>query len=268
MSTPWKQPKRFAPIEPKPDKPRSWLETGWQPPKKWDDPPTKAPRRPTYLDRDWGNRRPEPARDDYPEESVADYSVRIAMHEAAHAAANYLLGGEVRSVEAKEREGCTVKARMTDHPVADAVTWLAGLAWDRSRGLPLLSANPTDIEGATKALAREFSGPALDRACKVAEEAALSLVGMERFQRLVYELGAALVQRRYLGDSKVLRILEEADPERSRSTEQRSSARSWYLVTDADRREVYRGSSRDEAHRVLKACEQGPRHGLLIGSDF
>jgi hypothetical protein len=48
----------------------------------------------------------------------------------------------------------------------------------------------------------------------VTEEAAIELTSSERFHTLVHALGPVIAKERYVGASRIRRILEEADPER------------------------------------------------------
>jgi hypothetical protein len=174
----------------------------------------------------------------------ADHSQRIGLHEAAHCVASYLFGRPIHSAEAHWRRGVT-RLEETDDVFASAVVTLAGEAFERSIGLKFKgSRGPnSDLAKADALLKTVVSGPALDEAAKVIEEAAISLVETERFQKLAFILGPVITRERYVTASQIRRILEEADPEReshgleahSERTRQRFPWRDHHVPRDHDR---------------------------------
>jgi hypothetical protein len=156
----------------------------------------------------------------------ADHSLRVGLHEAGHAVAAYLFGRPIHSAEAHERHGVT-RLEETDDVFAAAVCTLSGEAFERSLGLAFKgSLGPRSDIAKTDALLKTVcSGQALDEAAKVVEEAAISLVETERFQKLAFALAPVITKERYVTASQIRRILEEADPERETHSRELHSVR-------------------------------------------
>jgi hypothetical protein len=195
---------------------------------------------------------------------LGDHSIRIAMHEAAHATANYLLGRKLGPVKIARLAGRTW-VKPTDDPFVQSVCLLAGEAFERSIGQPRLG-SAKDLDQAETVLAKRFSGSALTEACKVVEEAAIELVGSERFQKLTFALGDAIAKRKQLSGAEVQEILEEADG-RERHSVDAPRVAPWYKVYARVGGHVgqllYHGSSEAEAERIAATCDS-----LKIGSIY
>jgi len=196
-----------------------------------------------------------------------DHSDRIALHEAAHCVAAYLFGREIHSVKIRMRAGRTMVAR-TDDVFASAVGLVVGEAFERNIGLAPMALNShgstRDLDNATKLLATQCSGAALDAACRVVEEAAIELASSERFHKLAFALAVRIVDEPVLSPREILETLQAADPERP--LERHSAAGSggpWYEVTARPSgRLLYRGGDLAAAERVR---QQSPE-SLLVGS--
>jgi hypothetical protein len=197
----------------------------------------------------------------------ADHSQRIGFHESAHCVANYLFGRPTFNVEAHNRHGVT-RVPSTNDVFADAVCTLAGEAFERSIGLERFGGR-SDLERAEALLAAECSGAALDEACRVVEEAAISLASSERFHKLAFALAPVIARERYVGASQIRRILEEADPERERHAVERHDVGlptegPWYRVHRASGEVIYRGASQTEAYEIQRRTPGSQ----LIGSSI
>jgi len=201
-----------------------------------------------------------------------DHSDRIALHEAAHCVAAYLFGREIHSVKIRMRAGRTMVAR-TDDVFASAVGLVVGEAFERNIGLAPMALNShgstRDLDNATKLLATQCSGAALDAACRVVEEAAIELASSERFHKLAFALAARIVDEPVLSPREIRETLERADPERPQRVERHSRAAEptiapWYQVFVGNKM-IYDGHSQTEAHAIRARTPGAMSIGSIYG---
>jgi len=160
----------------------------------------------------------------------------------------------------------SVRRAALEDVFAAAVCALAGEAFERSIGLSVLGGR-ADLERADELLKTVVSGQALNEAAAVVEEAAISLVESERFQRMAFALAPVITKERYVGAKQIRRILEEADPDRDTHARELHSVETlqgpWFRVTQ-DGRVVYRGASQREAY----AAQRSSPGSTLVGSSI
>ena len=200
---------------------------------------------------------------------------RLAIHEAAHAAANFILGIKIVSIHIGKNEGTVFHAK-TDDSYAACVGKFAPSAYERCFGLPP-SGDPYDFDQVTATLRRVVAPAKISEARSVLETAAGNLVVRGPFDTLVHALSPVLLKEGiYPGDEVEDLFMAALDREarlfakpkerhgRPRSTE--AAYDPWYQEIDRKRgsRVVYRGADRAEAHAVHARTPDS----LLVGSVF
>jgi hypothetical protein len=157
-------------------------------------------------------------------DSFRDRSWTIALHEAAHCAANHILGIPNESTRVTDRDGLT-RARDTTTLWNAAVRTLAGPAFDRYIGLERWRIwGRSDLAFVRDRLhAAGFRGDEYDEMAAALERSTHRMVASERFQKLAHALGPKLARERYMGADEIGRILEANDSVRSTATAGRSS---------------------------------------------
>jgi hypothetical protein len=137
-----------------------------------------------------------------------DYTARLAIHEAAHAAANFLLGLKIYSIDIGETEGIVRHARSRD-TYAWCLAKLAPRAYEEAFGYAP-SGDTWDEDQVMARLRREISPGSVPQARAVLGEAADKLVCTARFDALVRSLSPIVKRDKHLTGERAEEILLEA----------------------------------------------------------
>jgi len=200
---------------------------------------------------------------------------RLAIHEACHAVADFLLGNEIHSIEIGETEGI-VRSVPTDDSFNAVVALLAPHALEDGLGFER-SGDDFDDREADRILRKHVSAAALPQALAVLQEAADALVLSGPFDTLRRALSKHLGPGTYMTGQQAEEILLAALEQHSalmapvkRRVERHSSYEPryapWYEVADrATKRLLYKGADLHEAERIHHATPDSVLVGSLYG---
>jgi hypothetical protein len=204
-----------------------------------------------------------------------DWTLEIAMHEAAHCVAMYLQGRKIDAVRVWKTDGSVRPVgKPSEDPFGHAVALLAGKAFMGSLGLPD-GDDDKDFVRASFVVAEQFLDhpEAAKQAFGAVCEATEALVRTPRFIDLTTALAPKLAKGGYLHlGSEVERFLRENERSESHSLESHSRSESqariapWYEVTARPGgRLLYRGSDERQAKIVQSQNPGSLRIGSLYG---
>jgi hypothetical protein len=146
---------------------------------------------------------------------------RLAVHEAAHAAANLILGMTIHSVQIRETDG-VVKVEPGADTFDRCVALLAAGIYDMMSGQEP-SGDTFDQDEVSRILGRQVAPSAIPEALAVLEEAAVELAGSVRFRQITRTIAQRLLREGTLAGSEVEDIFDAIERDRRLTATRRHS---------------------------------------------